>query len=80
MSTLTLATLSSLIGIQPRKCNTLDDGGIDVSATVRSQSSVYDAEYLFFRDENGEYERIATTFGEVITSDMWSDSESGFQF
>ena len=63
----------------------LGDGGILVSfggaeLLGANQTVVYDAEYLFFRDENGEYERIATTFGEVITSAMWSDSDLASNF
>ncbi len=57
----------------------LDDGSIQVSDGSGSVR-VYDAEFLYFRDESGEYQRVPTTFGEIVTSAAWSDSALAANF
>ncbi|MEC9254919.1 MAG: hypothetical protein VX771_03920, partial [Pseudomonadota bacterium] len=57
----------------------LDDGSIQVSDGSGSVT-VYDAEFLYFRDESGEYQRVPTTFGEIVTSAAWSDSALAANF
>ena len=57
----------------------LDDGSIQVSDGSDSVT-IYDAEFLYFRDEFGEYQRIPTTFGEIITAAAWSDSDLAANF
>ena len=57
----------------------LDDGSIQVSDGSDSVT-IYDAEFLYFRDESGEYTRYPTTFGEIITAAAWSDSDLAANF
>ena len=61
-------------GFDQQNITRLDDGSIQVSDGSGSVT-VYDAEFLYFRDDSGGYERVPTTFGEIITAAAWSDSD-----
>ena len=66
-------------GFDQENITRLDDGSIQVSDGSGSVT-VYDAEFLYFRDDSGGYERVPTTFGEIITAAAWSDSDLAANF